>query len=98
MSLPKPYYQDKWVTIYHGDCRDILPHLPKVDLVITDPPYIWNKTTGGIVQTKLSGQWGYGGMLKQADVTAGIRQIKFSEWLNLCVSLMSDNCDIYIFK
>lgn len=25
--------------IYHGDCREILPHLPKVDLVLTDPPY-----------------------------------------------------------
>ena len=35
----KPYYQDKWVTIYHGDCREILPQLPKVDLVLTDPPY-----------------------------------------------------------
>ena len=35
----KPYYQDKYATIYHGDCRDILPHLPKVDLVLTDPPY-----------------------------------------------------------
>ena len=37
----KPYYQDKWVTIYHGDCREILPQLPdkSVDLVLTDPPY-----------------------------------------------------------
>ncbi len=35
----KPYYQDEWVTIYHGDCREILPQLPKVDLVLTDPPY-----------------------------------------------------------
>jgi len=35
----KPYYQDEWVTIYHGDCREILPSLPKVDLVLTDPPY-----------------------------------------------------------
>lgn len=39
MMLPKPYYQDSAVTIYHADCRDILPHLPKVDLVLTDPPY-----------------------------------------------------------
>ncbi len=37
--MPKPYYQDEWVTIYHGDCREILPELPKVDLVLTDPPY-----------------------------------------------------------
>jgi len=36
----KPYYQDKWVTIYNGDCREILPQLDvKVDLVLTDPPY-----------------------------------------------------------
>ena len=34
-----PYYEDEAVVIYHGDCRDILPSLPKVDLVLTDPPY-----------------------------------------------------------
>jgi DNA modification methylase len=34
-----PYYQDDAVTIYHGDCREILPTLQKVDLVVTDPPY-----------------------------------------------------------
>src|SRR5690606_26287399 len=26
-------------TLYLGDCRDILPTLPKVDAVITDPPF-----------------------------------------------------------
>ncbi len=26
-------------TLYLGDCRDILPTLPKVDAVITEPPY-----------------------------------------------------------
>ena len=26
-------------TLYLGDCLDILPTLPKVDAVITDPPY-----------------------------------------------------------
>ena len=35
----KPYYQDDWATIYHGDCREILPQLGQVDLVLTDPPY-----------------------------------------------------------
>ncbi len=33
------YYQDDWATIYHGDCREILPLLEPVDLVLTDPPY-----------------------------------------------------------
>lgn len=35
----KPYYEENGITIYHGDCREVLPSLPKVDLVLTDPPY-----------------------------------------------------------
>lgn len=35
----RPYYEEKGIVIYHGDCREILPSLPKVDLVLTDPPY-----------------------------------------------------------
>ena len=38
-SLPTPYYQDDAVTIYHGDCREILPQLARFDLLLTDPPY-----------------------------------------------------------
>ena len=33
------YYADEWACIAHGDCREILPLLPKVDLVLTDPPF-----------------------------------------------------------
>ena len=37
----KPYYEDAaaGIVIYHGDCREILPMLEPVDLVLTDPPY-----------------------------------------------------------
>jgi DNA modification methylase len=35
----KPYYQDESCAIFWGDCREVLPTLPKVDLVCTDPPY-----------------------------------------------------------
>ena len=35
----KPYYEKDGITIYHSDCRDILPTLGPVDLVLTDPPY-----------------------------------------------------------
>ncbi len=38
-SLPKPYYEERGITIYHGDCREILPLLGRVDLVFADPPY-----------------------------------------------------------
>ncbi len=34
-----PYYEDSAVKIFHGDCREILPELEPVDLVLTDPPY-----------------------------------------------------------
>jgi DNA modification methylase len=33
------YYSDEAVCIAHADCRSTLPLLPKVDLVLTDPPY-----------------------------------------------------------
>lgn len=42
----KPYYEDGSCVIYHGDCREILPTLEKVDLVLTDPPY--PKLKGGL--------------------------------------------------
>lgn len=41
----KPYYEDEWVTLYHGDCREVLADLDPdrdlgtIDLVVTDPPY-----------------------------------------------------------
>lgn len=37
--LPAPYYDRDGITIYHGDCRVIVPSLPQVDLLLTDPPY-----------------------------------------------------------
>ncbi len=40
------FYQDDWSTIYHADCREILPLLPPVDLVLTDPPYGRNMNFG----------------------------------------------------
>lgn len=43
--MVNPYYQDDNCTIYHGDCREILPQLEPVDLVLTDPPYGINLNT-----------------------------------------------------
>lgn len=33
------YYEHGGITIFHGDCRDILPQLGQFDLLLTDPPY-----------------------------------------------------------
>lgn len=39
--IMKPYYQDDWVKIYHGDCLKILPQFENesADMIFTDPPY-----------------------------------------------------------
>jgi DNA modification methylase len=44
--MVRPYYTEPGIEIYCGDCREILPELPKVDLVLTDPPYgmNWNSS------------------------------------------------------
>ena len=41
-------------TLYHGDCLEILPTLPKVDAVITDPPYgLGDRMQGGTWAAKV---------------------------------------------
>lgn len=39
--MSAPYYERDGIVIYLGDCRDVLPLLPKAgaDLLVTDPPY-----------------------------------------------------------
>lgn len=42
--MTTPYYSDEHVTLYHGDCREVLPHInDRPDLVLTDPPYLVTK-------------------------------------------------------
>jgi hypothetical protein len=60
-----PYYEQDGITIYHGDCREILPELGPVDLVLTDPPYGMN------LDTDYSGFNGWGGKGKEWDRVIG---------------------------
>jgi site-specific DNA-methyltransferase (adenine-specific) len=49
--MTSPYYQDDLVTLYHGDCREVLATLgdQSIDCVITDPPY--TERTHGMAKT-----------------------------------------------
>jgi DNA modification methylase len=39
-NAPQPYWTDGQVTLYHGDCRDLLPALGvTADCIVADPPY-----------------------------------------------------------
>ena len=51
--MAKPFYEDKHAVLYHGDCREILPELSSVDLVVADPPY-----TIGMRSSKKMEGWG----------------------------------------
>lgn len=63
-----PYYSEGGITIYHGDCREILPLLDPVDVVITDPPYgvtalAWDvKVNGWAGLLKSDCLWCFGSM------------------------------------
>ena len=50
----KPYFQDDFITLYHGDARAILPTLASgsVDFVFTDPPYGHNNNNGDLIHRR----------------------------------------------
>ena len=50
----KPYYEHAGITIYHGDCREVLPAIApnSVDLVLTDPPYGHNNNNGDLAHRR----------------------------------------------
>jgi DNA modification methylase len=61
------------VTLYLGDCRDVLPALGKVDAVVTDPPYgLAEKWAGGKASTKAKWKLNDGGSNMGWDAIAPI--------------------------
>ena len=55
----KPYYEEKGIKIYNGDCKEILPQLGTADLLLADPPYgisfVHGGHEGGPNETKFAG-------------------------------------------
>lgn len=44
----KPYYEDDAVTVYHGDCLELLPYFARFyDMALTSPPYGGLRDYGG---------------------------------------------------
>lgn len=81
MSLPTPYYQDDFCTIYHANCLDILPHLPMVDHVITDPPYSERTHKGARSQNDLDNSMINFSHIKFDALKATLESIKVLRWV-----------------
>lgn len=53
----EPYYDKDGITIYNADCRQVLPFLPKFDLLLTDPPYGISLANHGKGGTRSDREW-----------------------------------------
>lgn len=53
-----PHFENEMVSLYHGDCLEVLRELPadSVDAIVTDPPYGLGNTTSAQVAETL-GKW-----------------------------------------
>lgn len=84
-------------TLYLGDCRDILPTLPKVDAVVTDPPYLVSK--GGFA-SNLQLEGGFGGWMKDYGNQGDIVQcdIAFADWMAPVFAGLADQAHAYFMS
>lgn len=82
--MSEPYYSDDLVTLYHGDCREVLPRLGvTADLILTDPPYGetslgWDRWPDGwpaLAAKHSRSMWCFGSMRMFLD-----RRDEFADW------------------
>ncbi len=93
--MHKIFYKSDAVTLYEGDCLNILPSLPErsVDMIFADPPY--NLSNGGItcqsgrMVSVNKGEW---------DKSQGIEQDHaFAiQWLTACRQVLKDDGTIWV--
>lgn len=69
-----PYYSDDHVTIYHGDCLDLLDSI-EAGVLVTDPPYgiSWRKG-----ENRAAGSGRHGGIANDSDTA--IRDAVLAWW------------------
>lgn len=86
------------IELLNDDCLTILKDIStnSIDLVITDPPYKLNKTTGSMTSSSKSDRWQ--GNLRAGDKTANITNaIQFSEWLPEVYRVLKENSHCYVW-
>ena len=71
-----PYFERAGITIYHGDCREVLP-MVEADVIVTDPPYGM-----GFVNNSDRAGWSspHNGVVIAGDADASVRDEVLGWW------------------
>lgn len=86
------------IQLLQGDCLELMKNIPdgSVDLVITDPPYKMNHSTGGCTNIGLKNKWQ--GNIKAGNTVMGFSlEIRFSKWLPEVYRVLKNGSHCYIF-
>ena len=54
----QPYYEQEGISIFHGDCVEVVGSLPLITLLLTDPPFFMPATHYASRSDKWSRSWG----------------------------------------
>ena len=74
-----PYYDVAGIIIYHADCREVLPQLAGVELVVTSPPYNMGRQSGGYANMR-DGYLSHADDLPDGAYVAWQREILAALW------------------
>jgi len=72
----KPYYQDSSVSIYHGDCREIINNNLLFDMILTSPPY----NLGNFNKGSFYGGKSKGSKLQYIDHNDSMDEHSYIDW------------------
>jgi site-specific DNA-methyltransferase (adenine-specific) len=84
----KPYYDEDGITIYHGDAQELLSEIPRIELLVTDPPYF--QPVDHAVPAR-----GMEGFRTLGDFS--VLEYWFKEWADKASRNMADWATAYIF-
>ena len=87
-----------FIELKNGDCLELMKDIPSgsVDLVVTDPPYKMNHSTGGCTNIGMKNKWQ--GNIKAGNTVMNFDlSIKFSDWLPEIYRVLKNGSHCYIF-